>query len=132
LDISARNEEAFRWACCNGYLQVAQWLYQIKPTLNISAENENAFRMACYNNNLVLALWLYQIKPTLDISAKNEEVFRHACYHNHLHLWTFKTPIFIGILSVFAFVFYCNLYISHHDFYKHHLLCYTYTLLVYA
>ena len=49
-----------------------------------------------------------------------------------LHLWTFKTPIFIGILSVFAFVFYCNLYISHHDFYKHHLLCYTCTLLVYA
>ena len=36
FDISADNDYAFRIACTHGKLRVAQWLYQIKPTINIS------------------------------------------------------------------------------------------------
>lgn len=39
IDISALNEEAFRYACGNGHLKVVLWLYKIKPTINIYADN---------------------------------------------------------------------------------------------
>jgi hypothetical protein len=70
-------------------LQVAQWLYEIKPTLDISAKNEFAFRFACQNGHLVVAQWLYDLKPTLDISAYNEEAFRRACFNGHLQVAQF-------------------------------------------
>ena len=79
MDISADNEGAFRYACSCGHLKVAQWLYQIKPTLNISADDEYAFRYACSCGHLKVAQWLYQIKATLNISADDEYAFRYAC-----------------------------------------------------
>jgi hypothetical protein len=63
---------------------MAQWLYQIKPTLDISTGNEWAFQSACANGHLKLTQWLYQVKPSLDISAKNEYAFRRACVNGHL------------------------------------------------
>ena len=64
---STNNEYAFRSACVNGHLQLAQWLYIIKPTINISAENDQAIRLACEYEYLEVAQWLYEIKPTIDI-----------------------------------------------------------------
>jgi hypothetical protein len=43
---------------------VAQWLFQIKPTIDISAENEFAFRHACYYGHLQVAQWLVLLNPT--------------------------------------------------------------------
>jgi hypothetical protein len=73
-------------ACQNGHIQVAQWLFSIKPTLDISAENNYAFRMACQNGHIQVAQWLFSIKPTLDISAKHEYAFRLACQNGHLEV----------------------------------------------
>ena len=53
IDISADNEYAFRWACENGHLELAQWLYLIKPTIDISANNEHTFHWACQNEKYV-------------------------------------------------------------------------------
>ncbi len=44
INISARNELAFKWVCENNNLNVTKWLLKIKPDINISAENDNAFR----------------------------------------------------------------------------------------
>ena len=74
VNISSCNESAFRWACHNGHLEVAQWLLEVKPNINISAENEYAFKYACGDGYIEVAKWLYQIKPNIDISAKNEDV----------------------------------------------------------
>ena len=82
--ISVNNEDIFRYACYKGHLHIAQWLYEIKPTLDISAEDDWAFKIACYNGYLQLAQWLYQIKLTLNISANTEEAFRLACLDGHL------------------------------------------------
>jgi hypothetical protein len=71
-------------ACGDGHLLVAQWLYEIKPTLNISVGNEWAFQYACANGHLLVAQWLYQVKPTLDISAYNEYAFKMACDNGYL------------------------------------------------
>ena len=51
----------FRNACENGHLNVAQWLYQIKPYINISDWNEEIFRRTCKKDHLIVAQWLYQI-----------------------------------------------------------------------
>ena len=63
MDISAKEEEAFCMACKNGHLEVAQWLYQIKPSLDISADNEYAFRCACCNGHLEVAQWIQSLNP---------------------------------------------------------------------
>ena len=86
INISFDYEYPFRWACLNGHLDIAQWLYKIKPTIDISANNEYDFRYACENGHLNVAQWLYQIKPTIDISAKDENAFRWACEDGHLDI----------------------------------------------
>ena len=35
IDISAKNEEAFRLSCENGHLEVAQWLQSLKPHIYV-------------------------------------------------------------------------------------------------
>ena len=73
------NDNAFKFACLFGYLNVAKWLIEIKPDIDISSENNYAFRTACYNGNLNLAKWLLEIKPNIDISIENYYIFRSAC-----------------------------------------------------
>jgi hypothetical protein len=73
-------------ACIYGHLDIAQWLYQIKPTIDISAFQEGAFRWACYKGHLEVAQWLYQIKPTINISAQDEYAFRSACDYGHFEV----------------------------------------------
>ena len=75
-NLSARNEEAFRFACAGGHLSVAQWLFSIKPTIDVSALNEQAFRYACWNCQLTTAQWLFSVKPTINVSADNDQAFR--------------------------------------------------------
>ena len=111
MDISTYNEHAFRVACENGHLVVAQWLYDLKPTLDISAQNEYAFKMACYSGHLDVAQWLYYIKPTLNISADNENAFRYTCHNGHLQVaqWLYqsKPTLDISAYKEEAFRFAC-------------------------
>jgi hypothetical protein len=58
------NKWAFIYACSNGYLVVAQWLYQIKPDIDISADNDCAFSRACENGHLKVSQWLYNLLPS--------------------------------------------------------------------
>jgi hypothetical protein len=109
INISAfrKYEEAFRGACENGHLELAQSLYETKPTIDISAENEWVFRWACLKGHLDVAQWLYKIKPTIDISAKNEWAFGWACGNGYLDvaqwLYTIKPTIDISAKNEEAF-----------------------------
>ena len=100
------DEEAFCWACRKGHLDVAQWLYKNKPTIDISSYNDYAFRYACQNGHLDVAQWLYKIKHTSDISDLNE-LFRIACYNGHLNvaqwLYQIKPTIDISADDEYAF-----------------------------
>jgi hypothetical protein len=76
INISPDNEHAFRCACENGHLELAQWLYQIKPTINISAYNEEAFRLACSYGHFDVAQWLQSLTPyglyyTFEVNENN-------------------------------------------------------------
>ena len=67
INISANNEEAFRWACRYGHLEVVRQLYQWKSTIDISAKDVYAFRLACQKGHLEVVRQLYQWKTTIDI-----------------------------------------------------------------
>ena len=54
MDISEVNGRTFCDACCNGHLDVAQWMLKVKPKINVSMENNQAFRYACKNGHLML------------------------------------------------------------------------------
>ena len=44
INISARDEYAFRWACFYGHLEVVKWLLKVRPQINISVRDEFAFK----------------------------------------------------------------------------------------
>jgi len=77
-------ENVFIIACWWNHLDVAQLIYQIKPTINISVYNEQSFRYACEKGQLDMAKWLLSIKPDIDITANNDEAFRSACEEGHV------------------------------------------------
>jgi hypothetical protein len=79
--ISLENETAFGLACQKGYLEIAKWLLELKPTIDISAQNNYAFRFACKYRQLHVAKWLIEINPDLNISADNDFAYRWS-YQN--------------------------------------------------
>jgi hypothetical protein len=84
INISANNEEAFRYTCLYGHLEGAQWLLSVKPDINISANDERAFRNACLKGHLSVAQWLLSVKPDINISANYECAFMYACVYGRL------------------------------------------------
>ena len=95
LDIHYNDEEAFRWACANGHLDVAKWLYSLDPdNTDIHTCNQFAFRYACKNGRIEMAKWLYSLEArpcdprgadpdNINIHVR-DEVFRCACQNGHL------------------------------------------------
>lgn len=76
---------AFRCACERGHLDVAQWLYSVKPELDISSAKNYAFRSAFIHGHLEVAQWLYSVKPDMDMVAFRD-AFRHACDRGYLSM----------------------------------------------
>ncbi len=105
IDVSAWNEYAFRFACLNGHLQVAQWLLEIEPDIDVSAKNEFAFQHTCENGHLGVAQWLWEVSnQTIDISADNEFAFQCACSNGHLQIaqWLHKVKPYHYVLKINA------------------------------
>ena len=109
-------DETFHLVCEGGYLAVAQWLLQIKPTIHIYYLENCAFRLTCSAGHLHVAQWLLQVykekRQTINISIWNDWCFRTACVHGHLELakWllTIKPDIDIKAVNSEAFYYACT------------------------
>ena len=77
-------QKAFRNACRNGRLEIAQWLWQL-GSIDLHSNEESAFRHACRNGHLELAKWLWQLGG-IDIHAMNEYAFVYTCGSRHLEV----------------------------------------------
>ena len=72
INISAKNEYAFRVACEYRCVEVAKWLLSVKPDINISAKDDEAFYWACKCGYLDIAKWLQTLKPYLYVIEYNK------------------------------------------------------------
>jgi hypothetical protein len=76
IDVTFNENRAFRRACWNGHLAVAQWLYQVSlekgTPINVAFPRNEAFIFSCVEGHLAVAQWLYEIAvpgsiPEMDI-----------------------------------------------------------------
>jgi hypothetical protein len=86
INISIKDDEAFRYSCKNGHLEVAKWLLQMKPDINNSLLDDYIFCDACFYGHLEVAKWLLSVKPDINISAKGDEAFYWACKCGYLDI----------------------------------------------
>ena len=92
------NNDAFKIASENGYLNIVKWLYEISTKNNnknnkidIHIDNEYAFRNACKNGHLNVAEWLYNLSKIdgnskINIHMVNEYAFIYSCYHGYTNI----------------------------------------------
>ena len=63
INISAKNDYAFRYACLNGHLLVTQWLQSIKPNLYVINYNVDGSYKDYYIRTFEEALWSKRLIP---------------------------------------------------------------------
>lgn len=84
----------FFQACCDGYLEIAQWLKK-KYSRQINAHKKEAFVLVKSCRDLKVLLWLREVYPEIIFFEKNMRVlfFRAACERGDLEIamWYEKT-----------------------------------------
>ena len=79
---SFEKNNAFIVSCKNGHLEVAQWLFSIKPDIDISADDDYVFFIVCRRGYLEMAKWLLSVKPDIYITNNINNAFKDACVYN--------------------------------------------------
>lgn len=89
--IHAFDNDAFKFACSRGHLEVAKWLNSFGG-FNISVIGNSIFRCTCMNGHLDVAKWLVDLG--VNIHADNDNAFSCACSFGHLELakWLVSLP----------------------------------------
>ena len=79
----------FKWACENGYLKMAKFLYKLEKDFNIFSViniNENELlKNTIKNNHLEVTQWLCEINGNIDIKTI-EEISKSACLTGNLNI----------------------------------------------
>ncbi len=85
-DIRSKDNLAFRWASCNGHLEVVKFLINKGLTLqDIRGQNNEAFRMASLYGYLEVVKYLIDKGLTLkDIRSRDNDALRRASRNRHI------------------------------------------------
>ena len=90
IDIHANNEEAFRWSCSYGRLEIVKLLLSLSDDrrIDVHAKNENAFWYACRNGHLKVVELLLNLDGDrrINVHAKDDYAFKWACDNGHLEV----------------------------------------------
>ena len=90
IDISAHDEYAFSCSCINGHLDVAKWLYEIKPTIDMTSiidsnniNNQQVIKWLVSLNNHGLTYKIidgkYKLYKQIKTIKKDNIVFSDKC-----------------------------------------------------
>lgn len=98
--------------CENGYLNVAQWLFEVNSTIRILHSHDSSFQLACENGRLDVAQWLLEINPSMNVYDGRSFAFRMACGNGHLDVakWLFEINPLMNIseMNNYAFINACE------------------------
>ena len=73
-NIHAVNDLVFRYACCNGHIEIAKWLMTLDDKPNIHAKDDQAFIYACSAGHIEIAKWLVTICDDYYIEIKDSQI----------------------------------------------------------
>lgn len=74
------SEHAFIIVCKNGFIDIADWLININPTLNIHVNNDYPLQRACYSSHYNMVKWLLNLEHIkFDLSIWKYEIFINTC-----------------------------------------------------
>ena len=86
-DVRSFTNKAFQYACCQGHLDVANWLYTVfhLTIKDVRSMDNMAFRFACEYGRLNVAKWLYTVfqLTVADVRSENNDAFRCAYRMGH-------------------------------------------------
>jgi hypothetical protein len=68
-EISEMFQELFSYSCMRGKLEIARYMYDIKPDLL----NDDVFLVACENNRIRIVEWIHSLQPERYQFTINEE-----------------------------------------------------------
>lgn len=84
--IDFKNGEAFKNACFNGNLEIAQWIHSININNKILIRDiNNIFIFSCYYGQYEIVEWLLSI-GNIDVHHDKESAFRLACCKGHFKI----------------------------------------------
>ena len=66
--LHAEDENAFKYACINGHLEVAKWLLSLEPTHGRIIVNLNELLDECTNLNVLLDENIIQLLNTINLA----------------------------------------------------------------
>ena len=96
INVSAKNNKAFRNACKNNHLDIAKLLVLIDPEIIRSTIAKEAFYNACFAGHLNIVQWFIGVgvmpntEPLIQIDViKLQKIFALACEHNYLDVVIF-------------------------------------------
>lgn len=79
------NRYLFAYICGSKSLEMAQYVLEIKPSIDIHMREDFAFKNACRNNHLDIAKWLFEMGG-INIHMNKYELFSKACLSNQLDM----------------------------------------------
>ena len=94
INISAKNDEAIKYACENGYIEIVKLIYEKREQVEKYTKTDIMifFEMSLYNGNLDIAKWFWEITnegDDIDVTEYInlfilENTFQHACEFDYI------------------------------------------------
>lgn len=77
---------AFLFACMNGKLELAKYIYSLNNKIDIRSNCDEIFRWTCAEGHLDVIKYLLFLDDEIDLNCLYDEPFQNACSNGHLNV----------------------------------------------
>jgi len=85
INMHFKGDEAFRYACFCGKLEIVKWLYLINNKIMFN-DIDYIFKLTCYYGHFEVAQWLYSIDNKINIFIDDNYIFRMSCIKGYINI----------------------------------------------